>query len=354
MSVPGSQPHVRHHLRELATWRELALRAWHGADRHRVVGLAAEVAFFALFSFPPMLLAAFAAVGFVGGALGPDVTADVRSEVLSGAERFLTDLTIEKVLAPTFDALTESGRVDLLSIGILVALWSASQSADALLSSLHIAYDIDRRIAMWRRRGRALIYTAVGVLLAGVLLPVLVVGPQFGYSLAKRIGQETTFALVWSIAYWPVVTVGVLTVLTGIYHFAMPWRTPFFRDLPGSIFALLFFLAGSWGLRVYGAWVLEASPVYGAIAAPMALLLWLYFVALSILLGAEINAAIESLWPTVERREKRRVLREAVAELEARGEDVAALAPGHHPRELEDTAPVEQKHDPRVDGPRPP
>ena len=97
----------------------------------------------------------------------------------------------------------------------------------------------------------------------------------------------------------------------------------------------------------------EASPVYGAIAAPMALVLWLYFVALSILLGAEINAAIESLWPTVDRREKRRVLREVVAELEARGEDVSVLAPGHHPRELEDTAPVEQKHDPRVDGPRP-
>jgi membrane protein len=352
MSVAGASPPKHYHLRDLATWRELLARAWQGTHRHRSIGLAAEVAFFALFSFPPMLLSAFAAVGFVGGALGPDVTSDVRAEVLQGATRFLTQLTIEKVVAPTFDALTASGRVDLLSIGLVVALWSASQAADALLSALHIAYDIDHRIAMWRRRGRALAYTVVGVLLAGVLLPVLVVGPQFGYELARRVGQESTFALVWSIAYWPVVVGGIVLVLTGTYHFAMPWRTPFFRDLPGAVFALLFFLSGSWALRVYGAWVLESSPVYGAIAAPMALLLWLYFVALSILLGAEINAAIESMWPTVERREKRRVLREAVLELEARGEDVAALAPGHHPRDLEDTAPVPQKTDPRVDGPR--
>jgi membrane protein len=309
------------------TWLAIAKRVVKGVLAHRLEGLAAEVAFFALFALPPTLLALGGAIGFVGDAVGPDVTARARAELMLWASQFLTPEVLKEFVGPTFDKLLrEGGRADLISVGALFTVASASRTADSLLSALQIAYALDHRFANWRRRGLALLYTIVALLWGGVILPLVVVGPDFGRALTKPVGLDTTFDKVWSGLYWPVVAILLLLTLTAVYHFAVPWRTPFLRDLPGAISAMgLWILAGT-GVRTYAAWAVESSPIYGSLAAPMVVLVWLYFLAYSILLGAEVNAAIEATWPTSTRREKKAVLRQAVAELRDAGEEVAPVS----------------------------
>lgn len=302
-----------------------------GVQDHRVSGLAAEVAFFALFALPPSLLALFSAAGFVARALGPDVMARVRSEIVANALEYLTESTVQEMVIPTIDALLKNGRIDLLSLGVLFAVWSTSRAADTLLSALHIVYRLDGRLAMWRRRGRAILYTLVATLWGAVLLPLLVVGPSFVRRAAMRVGAAHSFETIWNILYWPVITASVVVSLTAVYHFALPWRARFVRDLPGALFAMGLWIGGSAGLRAYGRWTVESSPIYGSLASPMILLLWLYFTAFSLLMGAELNAAIEAAYPTVTRREKKEVLRKAVDDLRARGEDVEPVTVTHDP-----------------------
>lgn len=297
-----------------------------GVGDHRVTGLAAEVAFFALFALPPAMLALFSAVGFVAQAIGPDVMARVRAEFVENALRVLTPETVNETVLPTFDSLIQEGRLDLFSVGVIFALWSTSRAADCLLSALHIVYNLDERLAIWRRRGLAFVYTLVATVWGAILLPLLVVGPSFVRALSSRVGGESTFETVWSWLYWPVVITTVTVSLTAIYHFALPWRTPFVRDLPGAVFAMTLWIAGSWGLREYGRWTVESSPIYGSLASPMILLMWLYFTAIALLMGAELNAAIEAMWPTVTRGEKKEVLKKAVKELEEAGEEVAPVS----------------------------
>ncbi|NUP11727.1 MAG: YihY/virulence factor BrkB family protein [Polyangiaceae bacterium] len=299
---------------------------WRGVRDHRVDGLAAEVAFFSLFALPPALLALFSAVGFVARALGPDVMNRVRAEVVEKALGVMTEDAVREMVVPTMDKLFEEGRLDLLSVGVLFALFSTSRAADTLLSALHVVYRLDERFAMWRRRGLAVLYTLVATVWGAVLMPLLVVGPTFARAVASRVGYEGIFETLWSALYWPVVIASVVLSLTAVYHFALPWRTPFLRDLPGALFAMSLWIGGSAGLRAYGRWTVESSPIYGALASPMILLLWLYFTAFALLMGAELNAAIEAAWPTVSRREKRDVLKQAVAELRDEGEDVAPVS----------------------------
>ncbi len=302
--------------------RSILARMWSGIGKHRVTGLAAEVAFFALFALPPSLLAFFSAVGFVGRALGPDVIARVRQEIVSNALGILSQSAVDSVVEPTIDTLLRDGRVDMLSVGLLFAIWSTSAGADTLLDALHVVYALDERFALWRRRGLAVLYTVFATIWGAIVLPLLVVGPSFARAIASRFGAAGTFETVWTIAYWPVVIGSVVFTLTAVYHFALPWRTPFLRDLPGALFAMALWIAGGWGLRSYGRWTVESSPIYGSLASPMILLLWLYFTAFALLMGAELNAAIEAEYPSMTRKQKREILRRVVAALQSRGAQV--------------------------------
>jgi membrane protein len=309
-----------------SAWWRIVKRVVRGALDHRIDGLAAEVAFFALFSLPPTFLALFSAIGYVSDYVGPEATARIREELLLNANRFVTDVTVERVVAPFVDELLAGGRADLLSVGVLFLLWSASRASDSLLAALHISYAIDERLAMWRRRGLAILYTVVAILWGAVVLPLLVVGPNLGRALTRPLGLESSFDLVWGVLYWPVVLGTILVTLTAVYHFSLPWRTPFLRDLPGALLSMLLWVGGGAALRAYGQWVIESSPIYGSVASPMIVLLWLHFTAFGVLMGAELNAAIEAEWPSVTRKQKKAALREAVAELQAAGEEVAPVS----------------------------
>jgi membrane protein len=75
----------------------------------------------------------------------------------------------------------------------------------------------------------------------------------------------------------------------------VPVRTSWRHDLPGATLAFAIWVLGSYLLRV----VLESSTtsIYGPLAAPIAVLIWLYVTALAVLIGAALNASVDRLWP---------------------------------------------------------
>lgn len=68
---------------------------------------------------------------------------------------------------------------------------------------------------------------------------------------------------------------------------------------------------GSWGLRSYIAFVFDKTIAYGALAAPVAVLLFLYVTALAVLLGAELNATLDLKREEFAREDRARIQREA-------------------------------------------
>jgi membrane protein len=86
--------------------------------------------------------------------------------------------------------------------------------------------------------------------------------------------------------------------LTTFYKLAPPRRLPWHRGLPGATLAGLVFLAGSAGLRAYITFIVDHNHAYGNLAAPIAALLYFFVLALGVLLGAELNAAIEEHTPS--------------------------------------------------------
>ena len=119
--------------------------------------------------------------------------------------------------------------------------------------------------------------------------------------------------------YWPLVLIGLLLALTSFYNVVLPNRLPWSRHLPGAMLALAFFMVAALVLRTYVADVLTAALPYGALAAPIGILLFCFFFGMAVLLGAELNATIQARWPAPLRRHERRRRARREAKLAARG-----------------------------------
>ncbi|MDO8106979.1 YihY/virulence factor BrkB family protein [Isoptericola sp. b441] len=292
--------------RRAQLWRLTVSTATDTMD-DRVPGLAAEMAFFAVLSLPPLLLAILGSVGFVLDGLDPGQLADLEHRILDGLTTFLSQSTVDQVLATPIHHLLRQGRSDVLSLGILLTLWSASRSANVLLRTVVIAYDQTDRRPIWKRRLVALTVTLVGVVTAVAGLPLLVIGPRLTADVVTALHLDPGLSRFWPVLFWTGVVAVVLVALTWLYHVAPGWHTPWHRDLPGAVLALGLWLLAGLGLRVYTSTfaTFAQGDTYAGLAAPLVLLLWVYVTAIAVLLGAELNAEIEKAWPTITEEDRR-------------------------------------------------
>lgn len=285
-----------------ADLRRLTVRTVVDSLDDHVPGLAAEMAFFVVLSLPPLLLAILGSVGFVVSGLSEARVTELQTEVLSFLSTFLTESTVDDVLASPVENLLREGRSDILSIGLVLTLWSASRATNVLLRTVTTAYDLEDRRPGWKRRLLAVGITVVGIVLAIMVLPLLVTGPRLFASALDAAGLSADLIRFWGVVYWFGLIVVTVLALTWLYHVAPGWYTPWRRDLPGAVLAFVAWLAASWALRVYTAELagFTTDDAFRGLAAPLVLLLWVYVSAIAVLLGAELNAEIERIWPSEE------------------------------------------------------
>ncbi|AEH10866.1 MULTISPECIES: YihY/virulence factor BrkB family protein [Protofrankia] len=268
--------------------RRTAARAW----RDRVLGLAAEAGFWQLLSLPPLLLAILGTIGYVGDAVGADAVDSVRQSLLNTANDLLTPSVVDDVVRPTINEILTHGRPDVISIGFLLSLWTGSSAMATYVNTITIAYGQRRLRSAVRSRLLALRLYLAQVVSGVILLPALVLGPDL---ISELLDADRHHLVDWllTVLFWPVVALLSLTMLTSLYHLSLPSRRPWRRALPGALLAMVVWNVGSYLLRLYLGTVIDHELIYGSVAAPVAALLFFYITALAVLLGAELNAAID-------------------------------------------------------------
>lgn len=272
----------------------LIVRTGRGSLDDRVPGLAAEAALFTLISLPALLLAVVGSLGFVAAALGPEGTARLRELVLGIPGSFLSEPTYDSY-ERSVDAVLAGTHGGVVSLGVVVSMWTGSRAVNRYLETMTIAYGLAPRPA-WRRRLLALCLTVGALLGAVAVLPPLVLGPDLVRWLMPDTAADTTLRMLDAL-FWPAVALLALAGLATVYHVGVPWRTPWRRDLPGAVLAMTLWLMASAALRGYLALTVQNDAVFGHLAVPIAVVLWLYITAFAVLLGAEFNAEIERMWP---------------------------------------------------------
>jgi len=281
--------------------RTTLVRAW----RDRVLGLAAEAGFWQLLSLPSMLLGIVGILGFFSGSLGHDTVHDIENAILRGAKHVIVPDAVDSTVRPALDRILAGGRADVVSISFIVSLWTGSSAMATYVNTITIAYGLRHHRNAVRSRILALGLYIGFVIVGVVLLPLLVLGPNLIVQLTPPTWHHAMHIVV-SIGYWPVVILITLALLASLYHLSVPVRTPWRRALPGALLGLVVWVAGSIILRIWLTWAFRSTATYGPLSAPVAVLVFLYLTALAILLGAELNAEIDRLWPTRATAEARR------------------------------------------------
>lgn len=267
--------------------------------RYRVTGLASEAGFFALLSLPPLVLGLFGGLGYVGRALGPDSVEQVRVSINEYASRFLTEDIIDSTLGPTVDDVFTDGRFDLISLGFLLSLWSGSRALNVFVDTISIMYGQSGVRGIVQTRALSFSLYLLALVLGIVTIPLVLLGP----TLLGELLPEPWDAL--TMLYWPLVTLLTVGGLTSLYHISTPRRSPWLRDVPGAALTLVIWLLASFVVRGTIAASLGGTSIYGPLSAPIVLLIWLYALAIAVLIGAALNAAVRELWPAEEDRSLR-------------------------------------------------
>ncbi|MXG90644.1 YihY/virulence factor BrkB family protein [Nocardioides flavescens] len=258
--------------------------------RYRVTGLAAEAAFFAVLSVPPLLFALAGAIGYVTSQFDPGQVMQMRDGILDLSGRFLTERAVDKVIEPTLDDVLRGGRFDVISVGFVLALWSGSRALNVFIDTITIMHGLGGDRGIVKTRALAFVLYVLALVTGTAALPLMLAGPRL---VRDALPDRFDVLLVF---YWPVIAVVCICFLATLYHLSVPVRTRWRFNLPGAVFSLVAWIVGSYVLR----WVLTETAagsrsVYGPLAAPIAVLLWLYVVAIAVLIGAAVNAAFDQV-----------------------------------------------------------
>ena len=269
--------------------------SWWGATKRTIkefrednlTDWAAALTYYGVLSIFPALLALVSVLGLFGQSATQPLVDNVGT-FAPGAAKDVVTAAVENLQR-------SQGAAGVLFIaGLAAALWSASGYIGAFIRASNVVWDVEEGRPVWKTIPLRLGITVVMlVLLAITALAVVLTGP-----LAQRVGDLVglgdTAVLVWDIAKWPVLVVVVSFMFALLYYATPNVRQPGFRWLsPGSVLAVLLWIAASAVFALYVANFGSYNKTYGSLGAVIIFLVWLWISNIAVLLGAELNAELE-------------------------------------------------------------
>lgn len=197
------------------------------------------------------------------------------------------------IFADVVHEVASERRGGLLSIGLIVALWSASTGMNAVMQQLNRAYEVDEGRPFVRARATALGLTMLFGALVLAAFSLVVLGGIIQGWLGDHFGFSEPLLLFFRIFRWVVIALALLLAVSMVYYVGPNRSHPFRFVSAGALVATLLLIAASYGFSFYTAHFGRYSAIYGSIGAVIILMLWLYMVGLVLLIGAEINAELE-------------------------------------------------------------
>ncbi|WP_417775571.1 YihY/virulence factor BrkB family protein [Stutzerimonas xanthomarina] len=263
---------------------ELLKRTFKDFSNDDMTTYASALAYRAIFSLFPFLLFLIALLGLLDL---QDFFTWLREQVA-----LVLPPDALNLVNPVIDGMQEQ-KGGFLSFGILVALWSASVGVRSLMNAMNKAYDVKEGRPTWKLVVLSVVYTIGLALILLATAALMVVGPQVIEWLADQVGLKAIVVTLWTWLRWPVVVVLMMLVVAVLYYVTPDVEQEFRFITPGSVLAVIVWIAASTGFGLYVQNFGNYDATYGSIGAVIVLLLYFYISAAVLLFGAELNAVIE-------------------------------------------------------------
>ncbi|USS85557.1 YihY/virulence factor BrkB family protein [Fructilactobacillus myrtifloralis] len=239
-------------------------------------------AYYVLFSLFPILI-------IIGGIIR--LTNSNVNNVLATIHSMVPG-SIYQGIAPIAKSIFTGNGGSILSIGIIIVIWSASSSMAAFQRSVNKIYGVTDQSSIMNR-----LTSFIWMLLLVVLLFVLIIVMGFGRVLLKFAHKElhvpTSVVNLLNDARFPVTLVLSIVILTLLYYFVPSVTTKFRYVVCGAVVALIGLLVLTQVFSLIISSFFSSISAYKTLGTVMVLMLWLNFMGTILLFGAVINASLQ-------------------------------------------------------------
>ncbi|HEX6292050.1 MAG TPA: YihY/virulence factor BrkB family protein [Herpetosiphonaceae bacterium] len=262
----------------------LAMRSVRDFLADNMLTYAAALAYHVLFAIFPFIIFLVALLGFLN-------LSDFFDWLLEQAQYVVPEQAMDSVSRVIAELRREdSGQI--LSFGIILALWSASVGVRSTMHALNMAYDVDESRPAWKLYPLSIIYTIGLAAMLILAIGLMMVGPRLMTWLAALIGFDYVVVMFWTWLRWPVAVYLLMLATAIVYYVAPNVEQPFRLITPGSVLSVIIWIVASLGFGYYVRNFVDYSVTYGSFGAVIVLLLYFYISAAVLLFGAEVNAVI--------------------------------------------------------------
>ena len=276
----------RHHVGRILK-RTLA-KAWDDS----IFAESAQAGFWSVLSLPPLLLGMLGALAYIAPLFGPDTLPTIVDRIITTADSFFSTNVVNEIIEPTVRDIVANARGEVVSIGFIISLWAGSSAISAFVDSVVEAHDQTPLRHPVRQRFYALALYVIGLVVLIASAPFAALGPR---KIASYLPDSWDRVLHYG--YYPLLAVSLIVVVTLLYRLSLPKPLPTHRLIVGAVLATTVFVVATAGLRIYLTYITRTGYTYGALATPIAFLLFAFFLGFAIMLGAELNNAIEEEFP---------------------------------------------------------
>jgi membrane protein len=272
-------------LRRLRLYFEILGITCHRFVMHDAWAIASHIALSVLTSFFPFLILMTALASLFGTGSLADEAADI---ILEAWPREVA----EPIAGEVHNILT-GRRSDVLTLGLVLALYFASSGVESLRVGLNRAYGLRETRAWWLTRLESIAFVIGGAFVMLALALLVVLGPFVWRAVLYWLPALRTFGDFVDLLRFSVATVVIVSGLLTAHKLIPAGRRPLKSVLPGVCVTLLMWLLGGF---VFG-WYLEYYPgayasTYGGLATAMVALIFLYTLGAIFLFGGELNGTI--------------------------------------------------------------
>jgi membrane protein len=246
--------------------------------------MASHLAISALMALFPFLIFATTLASFLGAQAFADT-----------AVHLVFDTWPEQIAEPiareVLNVLTVQ-RTDLLTYGVVLAAFFASNGIEALRTSLNRAYRVPENRGIIYRRVQSLVFVLIGSAVFFAISVLLVFAPLLARLAEARF--EWIAPYMGTITFWRY-TVAAAVIIGGLIavHVWLPaGRRTLVSILPGIAFTLVAWFVGSIVFATYIDNFSSYASTYAGLASIMIAVVFLYILSAIFILGGELNAAI--------------------------------------------------------------
>ena len=248
---------------------------------HGIMGRGAELAYYFLFSFLPLII-------FVA-ALISAMKIDISS--FAGLEKLIPQ-DVLNIISEYYHYIFGAQNTGLMISGLVLSVYFSSAAVRSLMRGLDVAYHVKENRSFIRKLIMSIFFAIILLLMISLSMIVLVAGGKIIELIIYVFPEYEGFEFMTNILRFALPVIPMLFVLTLLFMFVPNQKVKFREAIPGALFSLIAWMVVSAIFSLYVSTMGNYSVLYGSLGAIIVLMLWFYLIGIIFVMGGELNALL--------------------------------------------------------------